>query len=143
LSKIKKFIVLVVLVVIVASLVYFSPMIASYFQNSGYTKVVVPLGGSQYYPTLPTIPTQEELEKAYAFAWDAGFYNAIITVDPRALNADYLGVAHQFANYTVQFFPVTAGATYTMGSASSYYGGIEIKVSEIHSDYIVLLVKPL
>jgi hypothetical protein len=40
------------------------------------------------------------------------------------------------AELTLQQFPITVGAIYTAF-------GLEMKVTEVHSDYFVLLVKPL
>ncbi|MGA3191306.1 MAG: hypothetical protein ABSD73_02190 [Candidatus Bathyarchaeia archaeon] len=109
---------------------------------SAYTKVVVPSGNYGSYTDSGSYATT-----VYTFAWGSseviyGQYNdqtKAFFVGTISYVKDSIVPSNQ--NFTS--YPVSLDTTYEMGSKSSVYGGIEIKVSEIHSDYIVLLVKPL
>lgn len=113
---------------------------------SAYTKVAVPLGNTAGYESAGI-----NSKTVYTFGWRAG-----LEADPRAQDTSYFdvfpmhysvdsntGIAMPSSWGPTSYFAVSLGSSYYVGNASSYYGGIEIKVSEIHSDYIVLLVKPL
>ena len=83
----------------------------------------------------------------YFFGWKY----SVLDVDPRSRDAGYFRVssARYSLDYTpagngpTDYFPLNIGSSYSMGNVSSYYGGMEIKVSEVHSDYIMLQVRPL
>jgi hypothetical protein len=115
-----------------------------------YTKVAVSLEGStNYYYNGAYSRT------IYAFGWRDSLINPF---DARSKDIGYFGVlpihysvdsstgiGTPSGNDSTSFFPLILGSSYSVGNASSYYGGIEIKVSELHpgSGYIVLLVRPL
>lgn len=122
---------LVVLVVIIAIL-FFSFLLVL---PSEYTRLEIPLGGHCSY-----LDNRTNTGSNYAFGCLLGWNSPIF--QPFVNNTSLFGVESSY-NDNIQYFHLTVGATFTVGSSSSYYGGVEIKVSEIHSDYIVLLVKPL
>ena len=99
---------------LVATFVYYTYIINSSNSASEYTRIVL-IGGSVYYTF-----------NQYSYQFFGPFSSS---------NSQLMfGVAVQ--NGIVANYNATVGATYE-------YSGIEIKVSEIHSDYIVLLAKSL
>lgn len=114
---VKKIIGLALVLIIVGALLWYAPTIISYVQNlasqSSYTKVTVVMGQVAVY---------EHDNNRYSFTYRY--------LDPS--DSTYFTVNSYLQQKT---FSTTEGATYTAF-------GIEIKVSEVHSDYIVLLVKP-
>ena len=136
--SIKVVVLLLIAIVVGAILWYGLPVI---FQSS-YTKVVVPFEGSTYYMYNGTYS-----RSMYFFGWKY----STLDVDPRSRDAGYFRIssARYSLDYTPEgtgptdYFPLNIGFSYSVGNVSSYYGGIEIKVSELHSDYVVLLVRPL
>jgi len=137
-NSVKVIVVLLAVIVVGAILWYGLPII---FQSS-YTKVAVPFEGSTYYMYNGTYS-----RTMYVFGWKDSLIDLF---DPRSRDADYFGVSSNYysLDYTprgkgpTDFFPLNLGSSYSVGNVSSYYGGIEIKVSEVHSDYVVLLVRP-
>jgi len=110
---------------------------------SAYTKVVVPLNNSGSYTYDGT-----DVRTFYSFQW--GFCISPINgqISNRtdvfyASSAYYVQGSIKLNPIDVKSYPVSLNSLCEMGSKSSVYGGIEIKVSEIHPDYIILLVKPL
>jgi hypothetical protein len=135
----------VAIIIMVFLLVYYTGFSNFQFPSS-YTKVSVPLEGNANYESYGI-----DSKIIYTFGWRSS-----TQLDPRAHDTNYFSVFPMYCSYDKStglsmpdkwgpesYFAVTVGSSYQMGSASSYYGGIEIKVSEIHGDYIVLLVKPL
>ena len=106
----------VLAVVIIALVVSYSPKMISSLQsltsNSSYTSVKVVQGQPSYY---------DEGKNEWGFAW-------------RFLPTDSPNAFLVTSGLTSEGFPVTEGATYRAF-------GLEIRVSEVHTDYIVLLVK--
>lgn len=146
---------LVLAIAIIAVLVLSYLGLNPYFQfpsvqlPSEYTRVVVPLDN---YGTYVWNGTDTNTE--YAFGWGtsedalalepysfkSGFdLKSMFTVSSISYPKNSLLASNQHASA----FNVTQNAIYEMGLQSSIYGGIEIKVSEIHTDYLVLLVKSL
>jgi hypothetical protein len=141
-------VIVLLLVAIVAGVILWYGL-AVIFQSS-YTRVVVSLEGStNYYCNRAYSRT------IYAFGWrdslldpfdarskDIGYF-AVLPIHYSVDNTT--GIGTPSSNDSTSYFPVIPGSSYSVGNASSYYGGIEIKVSEWHpeSGYIVLLVRPL
>jgi hypothetical protein len=114
--------------VIVGVLLWFAPTIIStvqnFFSQSSYTKVTVPISG-----LLPA-PTEVDIgNNKYLFV----YVNAS-SLYPTTPHNQTIGVTSTSGQY--EYYPATVGATYEAL-------GLEIKISEVHSDYVVLLVKSL
>lgn len=105
------------LIVLVGVFLWNAPTIISTVQNlfsqSSYTKLTLVVGQYTVY---------DHGDNHYVFAW-------------RLLLADSPNLFVVSTGFQTQTFSTTQGATYTSL-------GLEIKVSEVHTDYIVLLVKP-
>jgi len=113
---IKKITGLFSLLIIICALLWQAPLIISYIPQLSYTKITLPTGADVPY-TINNIQ--------YVFRYGLSF-----------LQDNHLRV---WAGSTVNpevFIVSTEGARYTAFA-------LEIIISEIHSDYIVILVKPL
>jgi hypothetical protein len=98
--------------------------IISYSQSLVYTRVVVPLdtNGVPYFHG----------EDKYVFAWGKPY-----SPDTSLFGVQIVGLV----GMPFQYFPTRyVGATYEVWHIHSR---IDVKISEVHSDYIVLLVRPL
>jgi ribosomal protein L37AE/L43A len=120
---IKKAIGVLLVAVIIGAFVWYSPTIISTIQNFiedyGYTRVAI---------SVDSGTTIHLGDNAYIFEyWDSSF--------AKGLNSSATTSVFGIAPFMV-WHPAIQGATYRDS-------GLEIKVSEVHSDYIVLLVKPL
>lgn len=113
----KKVVGLFLAVIVTGALLWYAPTIISTVQNlfsqSSYTKLTVVMG---------QIATYDQGDNHWVFSYRFSAY------DPT--DKFYVSTGFQ-----TRVFSATEGATYKDL-------GIEIKVSEVHSDYIVLLVKP-
>jgi len=114
---IKKVIGLAVVLIIIGAFLWYAPTIISSLQNlfsqSSYTKINVVMGQVAIY---------DHGDNHYVFAY-------------RLLSSDPTDKFYVSSGFQTRMFSATEGAMYKDL-------GIEIKVSEVHSDYIVLLVKP-
>jgi hypothetical protein len=96
-----------IVVIIIGSIVWLSPIIISSIQNYGYTRVTI---------NNFTAATVKLGNRSYIFEYS-----------PPELAIIPVGAI---------IYQVSQGATYT-------YSALEVKILEVHSDYIVLLVKQL
>jgi hypothetical protein len=118
-SRTRKLIVLGVVVVIIGMFLYFTPTISTfqnYLSQSSYTKVTIVQGQFAHY---------DHGDNHYSFAWKLG----LMPNDSPTIFAVFSGFQSE------SFSTTPLGATYTAF-------GLEIKVSEVYTDHIVLLVKP-
>ena len=121
----KKVVAFSVIVIILVAVLWNSPLIIStiqnYFAQFSYTKVKV----------LAGVPKDVEIEgNKYVFTYK---YRDILFPD---LSDDKFYVFVGVTKETYKGFPLIEGEKYEAF-------GIEIMVSEVHSDYIILLIKPL
>jgi len=116
---------IVIGIVIVCILAYFQTVPSA---HSAYTEVVVPLKGWRGYSSR-------------GIYFDFGWGSTLFGDQGADTNMFEVLISHSGDGSIIQYFSVTVGATYDI--ATPNYWVIEIKVSEVHSDYIVLLVKPL
>lgn len=116
---------IVIGIVIVCILAYFQTVPSA---PPAHTEVVVPLRGWRGYSNRGTY---------YNFGWGSTLFGE----QGEDTNMFEVLISYSGNGYIIQYFSVTVGATYDVVSPN--YWVIEIKVSEVHSDYIVLLVKPL
>jgi hypothetical protein len=108
---------------------------------SAYTEVVVPLNNIGDY-----VHDGTDIWTRYVFTWGYSYLhlqNANITDVFYVDSVSVVKASSTYTNLNTKSYPTSRNSVYQMGSKSSAYGGIEFEVSEIHSDYIVLLVKPL
>jgi len=114
---VKKVIGLFSIIAIVGAFLWYAPTIISTVQNlfsqSSYTKVTVVMGQIAIY---------DHGDNHYVFGY-------------RLIASDPIDKFYVSSGFQTRVFSATEGATYKDL-------GIEIKVLEVHSDYIVLLVKP-
>jgi hypothetical protein len=130
-SRARKLVILgIVIIAVIASFAVYYLL----FQSATvYTRVEIPLEGSNTYNYHETHYPYMWVD--YTFGWN---YRFLI---PYVNDTSQFGVMPSYSPWNAHYFHLAVGAIHTV--VDSYYGGIEIKVSEIHSDYIVLLVKPL
>jgi len=114
--KVSIFLAVIMLVVIIGTIILLAPNISSLIQQSTYTKLTLPIGAFVY-------STQQNVQ--YTFR-----YGGLLGDEPNLLQVWVSG------NAFPKDLSISKGATYTAFA-------IEIKISEIHEDYIVILVKPL
>jgi hypothetical protein len=112
----KRIVAVVVLLGVVGIIVLLAPNIGSLLQQSGYTKLTLPIGAFVY-------STQEDVQ--YTFR-----YGGLLSDKPSLLQVWVYG------NAFPEDLSIREGATFNVFA-------IEVKISEIHADYIVILVKPL
>ena len=115
-TKTKKIVAFVVLIIAVGIVILSAPNILSFIQQSSYTKLTLPIGAFVY-------STQRDSQ--YTFR-----YGGLLADQPSLLQVWVSG------NAFPRDLSIREGATYTAFA-------IEIRISEIHEDYIVILVKPL
>jgi rubredoxin len=114
---IKRVIGLAFVLIMIGVFLWYTPVIIStvqnFFSQSSYTKMTLVIG---------QFVTYDHGDNHYGFAW-------------RLLPTDPTNVFYVSTGFQTRVFSATEGATYKDL-------GLEIKVSEVHSDHIVLLVKP-
>ena len=115
-KKKEKIVTVIVLIGVIGIIILFAPNIASLFQQSGYTRLTLPMGAFVY-------STQEDVQ--YTFR-----YGGLLSDKPSLLQVWVYG------NAFPEDLSIREGATFNVFA-------IEVKISEIHADYIVILVKPL
>ena len=115
-KKMEKIIAVISLIGIIGIIILLAPNIASIIQQSNYTKLTLPIGAFVY-------SNQQDVQ--YTFR-----YGGLLADKPSLLQVWVSGSAFP------KDLSVSEGATYTVYA-------IEIKISEVHADYIVILVKPL
>lgn len=119
-KKMEKIVTVIVLIGIIGIIILLAPNIASIIQQSTYTKLTLPIGTS-----VPYNQQEGSAYPEYTFR-----YGSLLGDNPNLLQV-WSG-----NNAFPKEFSVIDGATYTAFA-------IEIKISEVHPDYIVILVKPL
>jgi len=116
-KPIKKIIALLIVIVIIGVFIWKAPVIISsiqnYFIQASYTKIKVVEGQT-------TVVTFDDNKYFFSYKWGTP--------------PDKFKVATGVLTY--KNFPATKGSTY-------HAFGLEIVVSEVHPDYIILLVKPV
>ena len=110
-SRTRKLIILGVGIVIIGSLVYFSPNILSYVQQSQYTTLTLPLNQWVTY-------------KQYSISYHYDIFN----------DQNELWVAPTGTEGSTETFTVNQNANYTAFN-------LEIKITDVHSDNIVISIK--
>lgn len=115
-KKTGKIVAVILLVAAVGITILLAPNILSLIQQSSYTKLTLPIGAFVY---------SDQQDVQYTFR-----YGGLLSDQPNLLQVWVSG------NAFPKDLSIHEGATYTAFA-------IEIRISEVHEDYIVILVKPL
>ncbi len=129
-QKRERIVAFIVLLSVVSIIILLAPKISSLIQKSNYAELTIPRGGfrervAEAYTAYSDHQGARVCYLQYAFS-----YCGVFGDRPRLLQVWESGSASPKDLF------IREGATYTVFA-------IEIKISQIHSDYIVILVKPL
>jgi hypothetical protein len=108
-------------IIIVAAailLLWYGPTIISYFQNSSYTKLTIVNG---------------QVGKSVQFGESIYTFSYVVATNP---------LTNQTISRSIIMATPSSGKIYEATQGATYKDlGIEVKVSEVHEDYAIILVK--